>query len=74
MSTHTYLITAKEAASRLGVHPMSLEQWRRRYRETGELIGPPWVIIGVGAVRYDRADLERYIYERKLAPGINRER
>lgn len=56
------LIATPEAAAILGVSRRTMESWRRqRY-------GPPWVRLGRrGAVRYRRAEIERWIEQRAEA-------
>ena len=52
------LLTTPDAARVLGMKPAALENWRWR----GE--GPPYVRVTARAIRYRRADLERFIEER----------
>lgn len=72
MTTITHLVRASEAAAILGVTHRCLDDWRRRTRVTGKLVGPPWVRIGVDLVRYDRAELERYIHEGRIEKELAR--
>lgn len=53
------LMTAKEVAAYLGVHPKSVDRW------ASQGAGPPYVKIE-GARRYDRADLLRWVEARKV--------
>lgn len=48
------MLTPEEAAKYLGVKPQTLAKWRHRK------IGPNHTKL-VGAVRYDRDELDRYI-------------
>ena len=50
------LITTAEAATFLTLSPRTLENWRARQE------GPPFVKMGT-AVRYDTADLEKWLEE-----------
>jgi predicted DNA-binding transcriptional regulator AlpA len=52
----TRLLNEKQAAETLGLSPATLSSWRCRKK------GPRWVKLG-GAVRYDDADLRKYILE-----------
>lgn len=54
------LLTPREAAEILRIAPRTLETWRRR----GD--GPSFVRIPSG-VRYQRADLEAYLAESRVA-------
>ena len=62
MVTKAKLITPKEAALYLGLAPETLTTWRstRRY---------PLPFVKVGRyVRYDLADLDRFLESRKVNP------
>lgn len=49
------LLTTKQAAKALNLHPSTLEKWRWR----GE--GPPFVKLGTKAVRYTKTALEAFM-------------
>ena len=49
------LLTPNEAASRLGISHRTLERWRAERR------GPPFIIVGPRAVRYDPGDLATWL-------------
>lgn len=52
------LLTPREVALLLKVHPDTLEQWR------GRRIGPQWIKLGdrpQSPIRYRRADIETYL-------------
>ena len=51
------LLTLKEAASRIGIAPQTLMNWRTKG------YGPPWAYIG-GRVRYKPEDIDRWINDR----------
>lgn len=53
-----YLLSTKKAAERLGISTRTLEKWRL----TGQ--SPPYRKLG-RAVRYDPADVEVWLEERK---------
>jgi len=57
------LLTPQEAAERLNVKPDTLARWRLKN------IGPRYVKQGHRYVRYDEADLVRWIESRKTTPG-----
>lgn len=44
----------------LGVKPRTLEGWRRRG------CGPPFIRLSGRVIRYNRADLERWLNERRV--------
>lgn len=54
------LLTPREVAQLLKVHPDTLEQWR------GRRTGPAWIKLGdrpTSPVRYRKADIEKYLLE-----------
>lgn len=54
------LLTPREVALLLKVHPDTLEQWR------GRRVGPPWIKLGdrpTSPIRYRKADIEKYLQE-----------
>lgn len=55
------LLDTKEAASKLGLDPRTLEAWRQRGS------GPPFIRLSSRAVRYRQAALERFVEERERA-------
>jgi excisionase family DNA binding protein len=63
MTPTTELLTADEAAARLGVEVVTLAKWRsnKRYRLAYTKIG--------GKVRYPVLALEKFIAERTVMPG-----
>ena len=52
---HDRLLTTKEAAEFLGLHPVTLAAWRVARR------GPRYVKLSARAVRYRLRDLELYL-------------
>lgn len=62
MKTAPQLISAEEAADRLGMTRNALDVLRSRGG------GPTYVKIGK-AVRYDLADLARWVEAQKVTPG-----
>jgi len=54
------LMMTEEVAEMLGISPRTLEGWRLRN------MGPKFVRVGAN-VRYDMADVKRYLTERKSA-------
>lgn len=67
VTTETRLITAEEAADRLGMTRNALDVLRHRGG------GPPYIKVGLRAVRYDPADIDRWITAQKITPkGIAR--
>ncbi len=56
------LMTEKKAAEFLGVSPVTL----RTYRSRG--VGPTYVRLGAGTIRYTRGDLENYINKHTVVP------
>ena len=56
-SMTTRLLTTKEAAVLLRLHPHTLEVWR----STGRYPELPFVRVGRHAVRYRMSDLERFV-------------
>lgn len=61
------LLNESEAAERLGVTIFCLRKWRARR------VGPTWVKLTdniASGVRYDAADLERWIESRKQRPRV----
>lgn len=52
------LLTSKEAAAILGIHPATLDGWRSRKT------GPVWIKLGKkprSPVRYKRSDIDDYL-------------
>ncbi|MFP7722322.1 helix-turn-helix transcriptional regulator [Lysobacter sp. A3-1-A15] len=55
MSTYAERVSPKKAALFLGVSIRTLEEWRKRK------IGPAFVKLGPKLVRYEIAELERFL-------------
>lgn len=58
----TELLTPREVALMLKVHPATLENWR------GLQTGPKWIKLGSGIrapVRYRREDVEAYLRQQE---------
>ena len=53
------MLSPCEVATRLGVHVQTIADWRKRG------IGPPFAVLAPNVIRYDPADLERWVCERK---------
>ncbi|MDP9037810.1 MAG: helix-turn-helix domain-containing protein [Acidobacteriota bacterium] len=58
------MLSTKEAAAILGMEETTLRGWRC------DGVGPPFYQITPRAVRYDRADLQRYKAERRCVPSV----
>lgn len=57
------LLTPKQAAEFLGVHPVSLEKWRNgRSARKGKVppSGPRYIRLGERSIRYRQEDLEAW--------------
>lgn len=52
--TRPVLLTARQAAQRLSLHPVTLARWRQSGR------GPAWLRLG-SAIRYDLLELQSYL-------------
>jgi excisionase family DNA binding protein len=63
----TELLTAEEAAQRLGVEAVTLAKWRstRRYKLSYTKIG--------GLIRYPAEAIEQFIRSRTITPGETQE-
>lgn len=61
------LLTDKEAAAFLGISPGALRSWRFNG------VGPQYFKLG-GAVRYDPADLTKFLRESRVDPAEEREK
>ena len=59
----TQLLTTREASDVLHIPIGTLRSWRFLGK------GPPWVKIE-GAVRYDAAELQKYIDENRCLPSV----
>jgi predicted DNA-binding transcriptional regulator AlpA len=66
--THNVPLTTKQAAARLGISP----SWLAARRHKGDIEGPPFVRLGVGAIRYLPADLDLWIASRTRHPRSTR--
>ncbi|MFZ5501079.1 MAG: helix-turn-helix transcriptional regulator [Candidatus Micrarchaeota archaeon] len=53
-------LTTNQAAKLLSLSPCTLVDWRWRR------IGPPWVQVSRGCVRYDQESLERWLQSRTV--------
>lgn len=62
--TISSLLTEHEAATRLGVSPGTLRVWRCTRRHD-----LAWIKLG-RAVRYDPAELDRFVRERVVTPLV----
>lgn len=60
------LLTTREAAELLGVHPGTLENWRA----AGE--GPPWLRLRARLVRYSEKALEQWAAAGRNRPSTGR--
>lgn len=58
------LIDAKAASELLAIPLRTLERWRV------ERVGPPWIKLG-RAVRYDVAELRRFIQQHRQIPSVS---
>lgn len=58
------LVTREEAAKVLGLRPNTLGVWACRKRG-----GPPFVRVGLRAVRYRMRDLREYLAARTVEPS-----
>lgn len=61
----TTLLTPREVALLLKVHPDTLEQWRGRSTESHP-VGPPWIKLGENKqspIRYRSSEIEKYLRE-----------
>lgn len=61
--TDRRLYDTKGAAEYLSLAPKTLENWRPMEPRRG----PKWFRLDGGDIRYDKADLDAYIKERKVA-------
>jgi predicted site-specific integrase-resolvase len=57
------LLSAKDAAQFLDVHPVTLGVWRHEGR------GPTYIKVSPQNVRYRLSDLEQFLEERTVTPG-----
>lgn len=55
MSSYAARVSPKRAAEILGVSVRTLEEWRRKQ------IGPAFVKLGPKLIRYEIADIERFL-------------
>ena len=58
------LLTERDLAGMLGKPPRTLSQWR--YRQ----VGPPFLRLVGGSVRYDLADIEAWLDTQRVDLGI----
>jgi len=58
------LLTREEAAELLGIRPQTLAAWKCLGRQ-----GPPYVRVGMRAIRYRRSDLEAWLAARTVQCG-----
>jgi hypothetical protein len=61
------LISSREAAELLSLHPTTLQQWRLMG------IGPAWVRVGTNRIRYRVSDLVKFVEENQSIGTINTE-
>jgi hypothetical protein len=61
------LLTPREAAEKLQLHPISLSNWRARTARTGKLHGPYFVKLG-GKIRYPQHLLEQFVADGLVVP------
>jgi len=60
MNNQKYLKT-KDIADRYGVKPETVQSWRRKSRQTNQVIGPPWIQLPDSkTVRYDIMEVQRW--------------
>lgn len=60
------LLTPRQVALMLKVHPDTLEQWRGRSAE-GRSVGPDWIKLGdnkQSPIRYRASAIEKYLLEK----------
>ncbi len=63
MATELWLLTEQEAADLLAVHPGTLSNWR------SDGVGPPYVKLRTGGVRYSRTDLAVWVESQRVDPS-----
>jgi hypothetical protein len=54
------LLTPRQVALLLKIHPETLEQWR------GRRVGPPWIKLGdkpQSPIRYRKEDIEKFLQD-----------
>ena len=62
-STSEPLLTTRELAKKLGVHPSTPKKWRHQGR------GPAFVRLTDDTIRYEMAAVERWLAARRREPG-----
>jgi hypothetical protein len=62
------LLTPKQAAEKLQLHPVTLVNWRVQSHRTGKLWGPPWLKIG-WKIRYPQHLLEKFVQDSLVDPS-----
>lgn len=55
------LLSDRQVAALLGLAPNTLRHWRCRAH------GPAWVRVGARTIRYERAEVERWLAARRQA-------
>lgn len=58
-------LNTSEAADYLGVHPLTLGNWRKKHT------GPPYYRMG-RLIQYTTADLDKYLRDRRVVPEMRR--
>jgi len=58
-------LTSDEAAEYIGFSP----SWMRQSRMSGRVDTPPFLRVGGRSIRYLRTDLDRWLEQRRCAPG-----
>ena len=59
------LLTEIEAADLLAVHPGTLSNWRN------QKVGPPYVKLRTGGVRYSKTDLAAWVESQTVDPSAS---
>lgn len=60
-STDDTLLTPEQAGVMIGVAASTLSRWRREYRQTGQMQGPPWLSLGHRTVRYKASAVQSWL-------------
>jgi len=55
------MLSAREVAAVVGVHPDTVKEWRKRR------VGPPYVKTDTGRIRYPENELQQWLQNRTVS-------